>query len=126
MRLNEKEEWGRKYIINYRGFKEKLTFLYGAGHSSISFNSIHSINHKEKLKFSFFDWFHWFLEEKLMGLIKEDIITVLSYIGWPVLNNKSMKENLFGWNWFMLRTKAAYGRQWMKLIEQWNEIELWN
>ena len=25
----------------------------------------------------------------------KDIITVLSYIGWPVLNNKSMKENLF-------------------------------
>ena len=51
----------------------------------------------------------------------KSIITVLSYIGWPVLNNKSMKENLFGWNWFMLRTKAAYGRQWMKFMNEINE-----
>ena len=40
---------------------------------------------------------------------KESIITILSYIGWPVLNNKSMKENLFGWNWFIWAV-AGYGR----------------
>ena len=53
MRLNEKEELESKSITNHSGFKEILEFLYGGGNSSISFNSIHSINHKEKLKFSF-------------------------------------------------------------------------
>ena len=44
---------------------------------------------KEKLNFSFIDSLIDSLVESIDEEIK-DIITVLSYIGWPVLNNKFM------------------------------------
>ena len=55
MRLNEKEELGQTTITNHPVIKEILEFLYGGGNSSISFNSIHSINHiKTKENFYFY------------------------------------------------------------------------
>ena len=69
----------------------------------------HSTKPKTKKTF-FLICFHficWF--SKWNGSELKSIITVLSYIGWPVLNNKSMKENLFGWNWFIWAV-AGYGR----------------
>ena len=88
--LKDEIQWSKQFINQLNSLpsfnKNKRTFLF------ISFNQ-------------FISWID-LMESK-------DIITVLSYIGWPVLNNKSMKENLFGWNWFIwamggLWTAAAH------------------
>ena len=77
----------------------------GAIHNSLHFFSF--LQQKE-INFLLIEW-NQRIRELFDWIWLKDIITVLSYIGWPVLNNKSMKENLFGWNWFIWAV-AGYGR----------------
>ena len=84
--------------------------MKGQHNHSTTFHSTKSKKQKIKL-FFYLICFHFICGMKRKRI--KDIITVLSYIGWPVLNNKSMKENLFGWNWFIwamggLWTAAAH------------------
>ena len=101
-------EWllGSKPITIHGGIKESLLSLLSRQQKT----TISPINQSKKRNKLTFLLIYWFM--KWRNKLK-DIITVLSYIGWPVLNNKSMKENLFGWNWFIwamggLWTAAAH------------------
>ena len=119
-----RSELGWKPITNNAEIKKDLSFLLQRQFTISSINPFHSIKQK-KNNFLFFHWIS-FLSEEMEWNEWKDIITVLSYIGWPVLNNKSMKENLFGWNWFiwavggLWTAGSAESKEWNKI----NEINL--
>ena len=92
----EREELGVKPITNHCGLWKSWFSMEQATLQFLPIQSFHQSKTKSKL--FFFDWFHWFLEEKLMDEWKEDIITVIRLI----------------WPWSEEKTKFQFGFWWMK------------
>ena len=86
-------EWllGSKPITIHGGIKESLLSLLSRQQKT----TISPINQSKKRNKLTFLLIYWFM--KWRNKLK-DIITVLSYIGWPVLNNKSTEIH---WCWFI-------------------------